>query len=121
MFEGRPKEAIPYFRRAVEISQAKGYSMKDLIAGLIKVGEKEEAQGLIDQLQKGNQSNLIGPAGWCYIYSLAGDLDKAFMFLEKGIKEKDFWVFTIKYSQDWDEMRDDPRFDKFLKRMNYPG
>jgi adenylate cyclase len=120
MFEGRPEEAIPYFRKAVEISQTKGYSMKDLIAGLIKVGEKEEAQSMIDQLQKTNQSHSIGPAGWCYIYSLAGDLDKAFMFLEKGIREKDFWVFTIKYSQDWDAMRNDPRFDKVLKQMNFP-
>ncbi len=120
MFEGQPEKAIPYFRRAVEISQGKGYSMKDLIGGLIKVGEGDEAQVLIDRLQKSNQSLLISPTGWYYIYSLQGDLDKAFIFLEKAIEEKDFWVFTIKYSQDWDIMRDDPRFDKVLERMKFP-
>ena len=119
-YEGRPNEALPYVRKAFEMSQGKAYSIQDLIRGLILVGEKEEAQGLIDQLHRTNQTHLLAPTAWSYIYYLLGDHDKAFMFLDKAMKERDFWVFSLKYCPDWDTMRDDPRFKKLVKQLNFP-
>ena len=120
LFEGRPQEALPYVRKAYEMAQGKGYSIQDLIRGLIMVGEKEEAQGLIDQLYRTNQTHMIAPTAWSFIYYLQGDPDKAFSFLDKAMKERDFWVFSLKYSPDWDTMREDPRFKKIVKQQNFP-
>jgi hypothetical protein len=73
-----------------------------------------------DQLHRTNQTHLLSPTAWSYIYYLLGDHDKAFMFLDKAMNERDFWVFSLKYCPDWDIMRDDPRFKKLVKQLNFP-
>jgi len=46
--------------------------------------------------------------------------DEAFSYLDKAIAGKNYWLFTLKYSPEWDGLRSDPRFDKVLERMNFP-
>lgn len=49
-----------------------------------------------------------------------GNKDEAFGYLDRAINEKNYWLFTLKYSPEWDLLRSDPRFEKVLERMNYP-
>jgi len=122
LFEGNPKDAVLNFRKSVEISQGMGLAIMDLIRGLVKAGgkEKEEALDIISKLEHENKTHLIPPTGWCRIYAHMGDLDKAFEWLEESFKQKDFWVIGLKYSQDYYELRGDPRYDEAIKRLNFP-
>jgi hypothetical protein len=49
-----------------------------------------------------------------------GRIDEAFACLDKALAEKNYWLFTLKYSPKWDLLRPDPRFKKVLQRMNFP-
>jgi hypothetical protein len=49
-----------------------------------------------------------------------GNVDAAFENLNKAIDEKNFWLFTLKYSPEWDLLRADSRFERVLERMNFP-
>jgi len=49
-----------------------------------------------------------------------GNMDKAFEYLNQAIKEKNYWLFTLKYSPEWDILRSDPRFDNALDQMKFP-
>ena len=46
--------------------------------------------------------------------------DEAFKWLEKTYNERFFWFLSIKVAPDWDVFRNDPRFDEFIKKMNFP-
>jgi hypothetical protein len=46
--------------------------------------------------------------------------DKAFEYLNKAVTEKNFWLFALKYSPEWDSLRTDSRFGKILEQMNFP-
>ena len=49
----------------------------------------------------------------------SADKDKAFEWLEKAYKER-IQLWNIKVIPDWDPLRDDPRFQDILRRMNFP-
>lgn len=51
------------------------------------------------------------------IYSLRGDLDRAFAALERGYAVRDPGLTWIKIQWAFDTLRDDPRYDAFLKKM----
>ena len=54
------------------------------------------------------------------MYSAVGKMDTAFHYVEKSCEDRDFWLFTMKHGPEWDFMRADKRFNKFLERMNFP-
>lgn len=51
------------------------------------------------------------------IYSLRGDFDRAFAALERGYIVRDPGLVLIQMHTAFDPIRDDPRYDAFLKKM----
>jgi hypothetical protein len=47
-------------------------------------------------------------------------MEDAFSYLDKAVTEKNYWLFALKYSPEWDLLRSDPHFDIILERMNFP-
>ena len=52
------------------------------------------------------------------LYSQLGEKDQAFEWLEKAYKEREGGLMFLKVNLDWDPLRDDPRFQDLLRRMN---
>ena len=49
-----------------------------------------------------------------------GDKDAAFAELEKAYQNHDWFLQRIKVDPSVDPLRDDPRFDAIVKRLNFP-
>lgn len=56
--------------------------------------------------------------GLAMLYGELGDKNKAFEHLEKSIENREWWAFTLKVAPYYDSLRDDPRFDEMLRRIN---
>lgn len=54
------------------------------------------------------------------IYAKAGDKEQAFLWLEKGLKEKSDFAQYLKSSHMLDSLHSDPRYADMLKRMGMP-
>ncbi len=52
------------------------------------------------------------------IYAYLGEKDQAFEQLGKAYEERDFNLAFLKVEPRWDPLRDDPRFQDLLRRMN---
>ena len=52
------------------------------------------------------------------IYFGLGEQDKAFECLDKAFEERSTQLFWIKVLPELDAVRDDPRFQDLLRRMN---
>jgi len=79
-------------------------------------GRKQEAMKFFAQLEK-----IVGEKGAPYMYArfygALGDNDKAFEWLEKANLNKMVQA-NLKYDAQIDPLRNDPRFNEFLKRHN---
>jgi hypothetical protein len=54
------------------------------------------------------------------IYAALGDAERAFDLLERSYPDKEWWITTIKIHPWLDPLRDDPRLDDIVRRMNFP-
>jgi hypothetical protein len=55
------------------------------------------------------------------VHGALGDRNEAFVRLERGLREKDVTMIQIRRHPWLDPLRDDPRFDDIVRRMNFPA
>ncbi len=53
-------------------------------------------------------------------YALAGEKDRALECLEKAYEEREMLLVHLSVGWVWDSLRNDPRFQDLLRRMNFP-
>jgi eukaryotic-like serine/threonine-protein kinase len=54
-------------------------------------------------------------------YSVAGDTDEAFAWLEEGYRQRDPLMVNMKGNPSFDPIRSDPRFDDLVRRIGFPA
>ncbi len=95
-----PEEVVAALGRAYSESGPEGYWMCHL----------EKWKGQYDRY----------PAYIAMYYAQLGEKDQAFAWLEKAYERHDAPMFRLKVEPGWDPLRDDPRFQNLLRRMNFP-
>jgi serine/threonine-protein kinase len=81
-------------------------------------GRSEQAKGLLRQLEN-PPGNLQPPTYQIAILQLGlGDFDAMFRSLEHACDACNFGITWLKVDPIWDPVREDPRFNLLLKRMN---
>jgi TolB-like protein len=118
--EGDSERAIEEARKAVELSHGVGWSQTTLSLVLAQNGQKEEARQLISDLENSTGPICISPLGIAIIYINLGEIDMAFEYLEKAMIYRDIWMLSLKFGPEFIPIREDPRFDKLIKRIGYP-
>lgn len=83
-----------------------------------RAGKTANAQRVIDELTREAGEHYVSPLDIAQIYSLVGEREKAFEWLEKAFTERAPWLIEIKVNQDWEPIRDDPRYQEILRKMN---
>jgi len=120
--QGRYEEAIAPLRRSMELL---GDDVNDEI-GILgylygRLGKKDEALSQLDKLgELIAKGRYVSPLSRCWIYIGLGDKDQAFAWLEKGYERRVGWMPFLNTSFFFDPLRDDPRFQDLLRRMNFP-
>jgi TolB-like protein/Flp pilus assembly protein TadD len=61
-----------------------------------------------------------GPLSVAKHFSLAGEVDQAFLWLERSYDMRVPQLMLIKEQPSWDSIRDDPRFDDLVRRIGIP-
>ena len=121
---GRNQEAIEELREADALdnhplplaAEARAH------AAMGKVGE---AHKLIERIKEmGERNEEFGAAFPSYSiaqgYVALGQLDRAFEWLERAYRERGSYMQKIGVDPAMDPLRDDPRFQSLLRRMNFP-
>jgi len=67
-----------------------------------------------------SQHRYVAPTSIAGFYAAAGEKELALDWLEKGYEQRDMQIVRIKGTPRWDTLRDHPRFQALLKKMNFP-
>lgn len=91
---------------------------------LARQGRKKESHKQIGMMkqdaQAGEAAEALDAAFYSQVYLLLGEYDRALDYLEYGMKNKSAPLLFIKIQNEWDVLRDHPRFIKALKAIGYP-
>jgi tetratricopeptide (TPR) repeat protein len=120
LFEGQYEGAEEAARKAYDCAQGQGLTPCTLIVCLAAAGKKEEAWKLYTWLQADFTEARFPAVLHAYVMASLGESNEALDWLEKAVADHNFWLFTLKYSPEWDLMRPEPRFQKLLQSLHFP-
>ncbi len=117
--KGMYAEAVVEARKARELSAAQTISIAWESYALAKSGKLDEAKAALNELLKLSETQDIPPYHFAQAYNGLGETDKTFEWLEKSYAEHDPKIAFLKVDPKWKNLRNDPRFIKLLRRMNF--
>ena len=99
-----------------------GGASEEEVAGLSDAYTTLGAQGylrwILDYKTKRRRQEYVRPNELARIHTYLGEKDRAFEWLEKAYEERDGVLIYLSVHPWWDPLRDDPRFNDLLRRMN---
>jgi serine/threonine-protein kinase len=114
-------EAVTELRRAVELSaEPSTHYIAMLGCAYARANRKQDAARILRQLQQRSQQGLVSAFDMAALYAALGDKEQALAGLEKGYEKRDVWLVELKAWPWFDSLRDEPRFQDLLRRMNFP-
>ncbi len=120
---GDYERGIETMQRAIELAgpdtlRPAKHTLACLYAGS---GRGQEAVAILEELTEQAKSSYIPPTDFAQIHTALGNNDEAFNWLERAVEVRDADLFMIQAFPVWDPLRDDPRFDELLRRLNFPA
>ena len=114
---GRFDEAIAAGQRASELAQ-RDFATNPFLAYLYaSAGREREARDILARVERDGTEVLSKVAT---TYAALGDKDKAFEWLDRAVAAFEWNTLFLKVDHQFDPLRDDPRFQSLLRRMNFP-
>jgi tetratricopeptide (TPR) repeat protein len=112
--------AIGAARKSVQFSQGASSFVALIGEAYAAAGYRDDAHKVLEQLQEVSKHGYVTPYLVARIYTALGNKDEAFRWLETGYREHEALMVFLKIDPRLDDLRDDPRFEDLLRRMNFP-
>jgi tetratricopeptide (TPR) repeat protein len=118
--KGMIEEAIAGLERAVTLSEGVPIYVASLGHAYALAGRNSEALQILNQLQEQRTRTPPSPYHIALVYIGLGDKENAFEWLEEAYVERSSYLVFLKEGPRFDSLRDDPRFQDLLRRVNFP-
>ena len=117
--KGMFAEAITEARRARELGSEQTISVAFEGYALAKSDKRDEAQAVLDALLKRSKEHFVPPYHIAMVYNGLGDRDQALAWLEHGLEQRDPKMTFLKVEPNWNNLRNDPRFQDLMRRVGF--
>jgi TolB-like protein/Tfp pilus assembly protein PilF len=114
---GRYQESITVREQAGKLDPDYPVTVAGFGYTYAKWGKRAEALHAIERLKQMSKTRYVSAARPAEIYSALHQNDDAFEWLEKACDEHAVTMIHLKMSPEYDPVRSDPRFARFLKRI----
>jgi serine/threonine protein kinase/Flp pilus assembly protein TadD len=114
LLEGNPQDALETFRRI----DNEGFRLSSVAMAEHTLGHAAESQQDLEQLIAQHAKEAAFQIA--EIYAWRGERNKAFEWLERAYQQRDGGLSDIKTDPPLANLRDDPRYKAFLRKMNLP-
>jgi serine/threonine protein kinase/Tfp pilus assembly protein PilF len=117
-FAGQHTEGIAHIEAGISLLRRSPISLAYLGLAYAKVGQTNDAQKILAELQDLAQKAYVSPLHYGMVHLGLGEIDQCFYWLERAIEERDSLIFTLPVSPAFDPLRSDPRYKALLQKMN---
>jgi len=113
------EEALSEFQKEKGLGGWNTYLESWIGIAYAKMGQRGKAQELLDNLLERSKQVYISPYGLAMLYFALGEDDQGFAWLDKAYEEREYWLCYINVERLFDNIRSDPRFRAFLKKIGF--
>jgi TolB-like protein len=115
--QGMFDNAIPAYRKAVELSGGASSMLGWFGLALALAGEAAETRLVLERLRERATHSYVPPTSFAWIHLGLGETDRAFAWLDRAVEDRDQFIMPIKSYWFLDPIRSDPRFAALLRTM----
>ncbi len=118
---GQYREAIASFESAMKLTNRHHFTVNALIWTYCIIKYFDNARDLMNELKERSATEYIAKAYTGLSAAYLEDLGEAFNFLEQAFLDRDPILSMLKYEPGVPQtLKEDPRFEKLLKRIGFP-
>ena len=117
--KGWPEQAVAAYEKAASLSETP-HQRATLAHGYAVAGRRAEARKILGELEELAEEKYVSPYDFAVVYLGLGDNDRAIELLEQVYEDHPENLRHIKVRPWFDPLRDHPRFQSLLQRMNFP-
>ena len=118
--KGSYGRAIEVAEKYVQVSGADPGTNTDLAVLYALNDDRDRAREILDRKKQQAQNGPLQSVNLARIFAALGDNDQALDWLEQGFQQRSPFMITINAEPDLNPLRNDPRFQDLLRRMNFP-
>ncbi|HEX8872106.1 MAG TPA: winged helix-turn-helix domain-containing protein [Candidatus Acidoferrum sp.] len=118
ILSGEAASGIASLERAVALSPGATLFLSQLGQACALAGDVKRARQVLDEMHDRSTREFVSPYHFAYLYAGLGEADAAIDCLERAFERRSGAVYGIKGSFLFWNLRDHPRFESLLRRMN---
>ena len=119
--KGSYAEALAVGERAIQGDPSRwDFASQCLGLGYAGTGQRQKVIEIIAKIKAQGKERYYSSYSTAMLYAAIGDKDAAFAELETSFRNHDWFLQKLKVDPLMDALRDDPRFDNMIRRLNYP-
>ena len=118
--QGRFAEAVSAFQQAAALNRGAALSLANLAHVQARLGHREDARRILQQLSEASKQRYTPSLAFAIVHLGLGEHDQALDWLDKAYDERFNRLAYLRREGIWDPLRDHPRFQELLRRINLP-
>jgi len=118
---GRYDDAIAEYRTFERLGGEGPTAAAYIAHAEAKRGRRGEAQRILRELEKSDNTGYVSPYEYALVYAGLGDREPMFEAFAKALDERSDFLLYLGVDSAWREYRSDPRFAALLQRIGLPA
>jgi hypothetical protein len=114
LLENQPERALTAYRQ----TRIAGFSLAGQARAEYSRGHRDVSQRLLEQLIADSAES--SPGQIARVYAWRGEVNQAFEWAERAYAQRDAGITWFKIDPDFRNLRADPRFRAFLRKLKLP-
>ncbi len=116
--KGSGKKALEEFETAEKISGGSIFSSAGKACAYALAGKRDEALKGLESLVKQSEKTYVPPYFLAIVELALGEKSRALDYLERSFADRDTELIQLKVDPQLDPLRDDPKFEALMGKMN---
>jgi Flp pilus assembly protein TadD len=114
---GQPGPALEAHKQAIALAGPSAWNLAALAAARARIGDTDEAERILGELERRSTSEWITPLSLGAIYAALGRYQDAIAAVERGFEARDCWVVGLGVEPSWTILRGEPRFEAVVAKV----
>jgi len=112
-----PEQGFKEFQKALEVYGSEAAAIMLMGVNHAIAGDRKAAEKELTALRGLSKQKYVPSLYSAFIYSVLGDLDRAFESLERACKERSSYLIFLNVQPSLNNLRSDPRYQDLVTRI----